>query len=238
MKQVIAMHGWSGDKATWQRWENLFKRHDWLWINGERGYGKSTPSNPAWHQLPPNGERHIRAVIGHSLGLHLLASEVVSHATHVVMVGSFGRFIPNTPEKRIVRKALKKMQEMIGTTEETMMLKNFLIQASNPLPLNSTPQGPINEGISIEGRQRLKADLELLANTDGLPNGLSANSKVLVVEGQEDAIVIPSTRNALIEDLKKHLDCSPTRWVIPGAGHSLVVDGLIERVHNWLEKTQ
>jgi pimeloyl-[acyl-carrier protein] methyl ester esterase len=48
MKQVIAMHGWSGDSHLWVPWIRHFKHHHWDWQSGERGYGKRQEHMPFW----------------------------------------------------------------------------------------------------------------------------------------------------------------------------------------------
>ena len=50
---------------------------------------------------------------------------------------------------------------------------------------------------SVEGRKRLQIDLDLLIQSKGLPQGFPKHSKVLIVQGEEDAIVAPSARNAV-----------------------------------------
>ena len=127
------------------------------------------------------------------------------------------------------------MQKNIGTSGEKTMLQNFLQKACQPESPQTIPPGPITKGLTIDGRKRLQADLELLIATNNLPKGLSAHSRVLVIQGQEDCIIVPSTRMTLIKDLKKHLNKVQTCWSIPHTGHLLLVPGLITRVKTWLE---
>ncbi|WP_320666944.1 alpha/beta hydrolase [Prochlorococcus sp. MIT 1307] len=233
MKQVIAMHGWSGDSNTWQLWIDQFQKTKWIWQSAERGYGTIPPCSPDWQESSdPASQR--RVVIAHSLGLHLIKSQVLSKATDIVLLGSFSRFMPTGIERRYLNAALQSMKKHIGTTKEKTMLNNFLRKACEPEKMCEYPPGPIDKGLSLEGRKQLKADLELLIQTHELPTSLSPQARVLVVQGAEDAIVVPSSRNLLIEDLKKHLDTGPTHWLIPGASHLLLIPGLINRVENWL----
>ena len=99
MRQVIAMHGWSGDSVAWAPWERHFSRQGWLWQSGERGYGHRSAYEPSWAETNmAQPKRARRVVIGHSLGPHLLSTAVLNQATDVVLLASFGRFVPTGPE--------------------------------------------------------------------------------------------------------------------------------------------
>ena len=235
MNQVIAMHGWSGDSNTWNIWAELFRKNKWIWQSGERGYGTIPPSKPLWIEQSLHNIHSHRVVIAHSLGPHLIDREILEKATDVVLLASFSSFIPNGSESRYLKTALQGMQKNIGTSGEKTMLQNFLQKACQPESPQTIPPGPITKGLTIDGRKRLQADLELLIATNNLPKGLSAHSRVLVIQGQEDCIIVPSTRMTLIKDLKKHLNKVPTCWSIPHTGHLLLVPGLITRVKTWLE---
>ena len=63
----------------------------WRWQTGERGYGAFAPRVPTWSDAPA---KLRRVVIGHSLGPHLLAPQVLQRADAVVLLASFAAFIP------------------------------------------------------------------------------------------------------------------------------------------------
>ena len=235
MKQVIAMHGWCGDSNTWQLWAHHFQAQNWLWQSNEQGYGALPPLRAEWHKEPEPQPEQRRVVIGHSLGPHLLASEVLAQATDLVLLASFGCFLPRGPANRALRTGLRGMQERLGSKDESTMLHAFLARAAQPSPARAMAAGPIHQGLCVNGRKQVQADLELLIKTDGLPAGLPTKARVLVVEAEQDAIVVPAARTCLIEDLLKHLNNPPCHWKLPKAGHALLVPGLIERVHDWLE---
>ena len=127
------------------------------------------------------------------------------------------------------------MKDLLGTKEESKMLQKFLAKACSPASPDKAPSGPIQNGLSHTGRERLKADLEMLIQTNGLPKGLSPNTKVLVVNGQEDEIVCNSTRTLFITDLINHLHKNPLHWHLKGEGHFIHLNNLIEKVFYWLE---
>tara|TARA_B100000029_G_scaffold239690_1_gene236774 strand:+ start:1698 stop:2408 length:711 start_codon:yes stop_codon:yes gene_type:complete len=234
MKEVIAMHGWGGDSNSWQIWDEYFCNKKWAWQSVERGYGEKEPFSPIWSEPPSKDSHTKRVVIAHSLGLHLIDNQILSKATDVVLLSSFSSFIPDGKENRSLKTALAGMQKHLGTTKEKNMLKNFLLKACQPESPQKIQPGPITRGLSIEGREKLIADLKLLIATQTLPEGLSTHARVLVIQGQEDSIVVPSSRKTLINDLESHLDHAPTNWMISGAGHLLLIPELKKHVHHWL----
>ena len=238
MKQIIAMHGWAGDSDSWKTWADHFQSEGWLWQNGERGYGDLSTLKPHWIKEKPKALNTKRTVIGHSLGPHLLSSEILEEATDIVLLGSFSRFLRQGKRDRLMEASLKAMQKHIGTKLEQQMLSSFLEKAIYPDKPKKLPVGPITKGLSPDGRKKLQEDLNLLINTNGLPTGLPRKARVLVIEGKEDSIIDPSTRLRLLKDLQKHLYCPPTHWQFSNTGHSLLIPGLIKRVQNWLESSK
>ena len=86
--QVIAMHGWSGAGSHWRPWSDAFAARGWTWQSGERGYDAASPLTPRWQEVGR------RVVIAHSMGPHLLPRDVLADAEAVVLLASFGRFLP------------------------------------------------------------------------------------------------------------------------------------------------
>ena len=236
MRQVIAMHGWSGDSVAWAPWERHFSRQGWLWQSGERGYGHRSAYEPSWAETNmAQPKRARRVVIGHSLGPHLLSTAVLNQATDVVLLASFGRFVPTGPEGRALRTGLKGMRKAIGGDGESTMLRTFLRRAAQPAGLEGLPPGPEQQGLSERGRERLRADLDRLIGTEGLPVGLPQTARVLVVEAAEDAIVAPAASRELLQALTRHLEQKPEHWQLSGVGHALLVPGLLIGVQKWLD---
>ena len=91
--QLIAMHGWAGDSHGWAPWHQACQARGWSWQSGDRGYGSLSQAEPHWNEEPPKASQR-RVVIAHSMGVHLLPAEVLSQADAVVLLASFGRFIP------------------------------------------------------------------------------------------------------------------------------------------------
>ena len=236
MKQVIAMHGWSGDSHSWVSWIRHFNHHHWSWQSGERGYGKRQEHMPFWQDDQEPTERQRRVVIAHSLGPHLLPDAVLAHATDVVLLASFSRFVPQGAKGRALKTGLKGMRRCLGSDAEAEMLTNFLRRAAAPSPADGLPRGPIHEGLSPEGRQRLTDDLDQLIASAELPPGLQASSRVLVVEAEQDAIVVPAARQELRDAIQTRLQHPAEHWLMPGSGHALLVPDLLMRIQRWLDQ--
>ena len=236
MRQVIAMHGWSGDSVAWAPWERHFSRQGWLWQSGERGYGHRSAYEPSWAETNmAQPKRARRVVIGHSLGPHLLSTAVLNQATDVVLLASFGRFVPTGPEGRALRTGLKGMRKAIGGAGESTMLRTFLQRAAQPAGLEGLPPGLEQQDLSQRGREHLRTDLDRLIGTKGLPEGLPETARVLVVEAAEDAIVAPAASRELLQALVRHLEQKPEHWNLSGVGHALLVPDLLVRVRQWLD---
>ena len=236
MKEIISMHGWGSDSSSWKQWKEYFLRHGWQWQSGERGYGGLPSESPTWQNSLHDPCNAKRVVIAHSLGPHLIQKEVHQHATHLVLLASFSSFAPKVNKSRSLPTALEGMQRLLGSNDEQKMLNNFLLKASFPLSTNCLPPGPIQKGLTHQGRQRLKEDLDLLIQTSQLPTGICTNANVLIVNAEEDAIVTSAAKKKLLEDLAMVQKTPPAEWEIKGAGHSLISPGLIKKIYNWLEQ--
>ena len=236
MKQVIAMHGWSGDSHAWVSWIRHFKHHDWVWQSGERGYGKRQVHMPIWKNDQDPKEQQRRVVIAHSLGQHLLPDAVFATATDVVLLASFSRFVPQGPKGRALNTGLKSMRRCLGSDAEAEMLTTFLKRAAAPSSPDGLPRGPIQEGLSNEGRQRLTDDLDRLIASAALPPGLQATTRVLLVEAEQDAIVVPAARQELRDAVQTRLQHPAEHWFMPGSGHALLVPDLLMRIQRWLDQ--
>ena len=236
MKQVIAMHGWSGDSHLWVPWIRHFKHHHWDWQSGERGYGKRQEHMPFWRDDQDPLELQRRVVIAHSLGPHLLPDAVLAKATDVVLLASFSRFVPQGPKGRALKTGLKSMRRCLGSEAEAEMLTTFLKRAAAPLPPDGLPHGPIQEGLSHEGRQRLTDDLDRLIASAELPLGIRATTRVLVVEAKLDAIVVPAARQELRDAVQTRLEHPAEHWCMPSSGHALLVPDLLMRIQRWLDQ--
>ncbi|MFO0040321.1 MAG: hypothetical protein ACK522_15445, partial [Synechococcaceae cyanobacterium] len=171
--QVIAMHGWAGDAANWGPWRIATTELPLTWRCGERGYGGADPVAPSW------GPQGRRVVLAHSLGPHLLAPEVLAEAEAVVLLASFGRFVPPGRGGRRLRVALEGMaaaladrpDEATASARAQAMLRAFLARAAAPdpealLPYGNDPRGA-NRLVVVAGGNHF--NLPAGADSDGGP---------------------------------------------------------------------
>jgi pimeloyl-[acyl-carrier protein] methyl ester esterase len=224
--QVIAMHGWCGDQRGWEPWRQAAEARGWIWQSGERGYGGLSPHTPSWRP-----ERGARAVIIHSLGLHLLPAEVLAEADRVVLLASFAAFVPPGVTGRRLRTALGGMAAALRGPEAGTMLQQFLAEAAAPQSVNQLPIGPGLEPLSEPGRSRLEEDLQRLAATESLPNGFPRQAAVLIVEAGLDRIVAPES-SAQLRSLLPDAEV----WRYADDGHCLLETPLVQPVLDWLAR--
>jgi pimeloyl-[acyl-carrier protein] methyl ester esterase len=211
----MAMHGWGGDAANWNPWRLASAERPWSWNCGERGYGGGSPHTPAW------GPEGRRVVLGHSLGPHLLPPEVLAAAEAVVLLDSFGRFVP--PDRP---------DEATASARAQAMLRAFLARAAAPEPVALLPSGPADQPLGPLGRLRLRQDLAVLVGSTGLPTGWPQGVPVLLVEAGADGIVDPEAQTLLRQSLPQ-----ADRLGFPGAGHALLRADLIPAVLEWLQRS-
>jgi pimeloyl-[acyl-carrier protein] methyl ester esterase len=169
-------------------------------------------------------------VIAHSLGLHLLPTAVLEQATAVVLLASFGRFVPEGRGGRRLRHALAAMAHQLAGPQAEAMLEAFRERAAAPQPASLLPPGITAEPLGERGRHQLEKDLELLTTTAGLPSGFPPQARVLIVEGGEDQIVIPEARQLLRDALP-----AADTLALAGVGHCLLSPALEPLVCGWIE---
>tara|TARA_B100001250_G_scaffold396773_1_gene403133 strand:- start:1924 stop:2631 length:708 start_codon:yes stop_codon:yes gene_type:complete len=235
MKHAIAMHGWCSDSNFWLHWKKSFQLNGWNWENAERGYGNRKASMPIWLDYEKEKNHYQRVVFCHSLGIHLISSQILNDATEIVLLNSFSNFISKNRESRALKIALHGMKTQLGTKKERDMLLSFLKKTNRPHKLPDLLPGPLQQELSSQGRKRLQFDLELLINSSGLPIGIPTTARVLVIDGEKDEIILSGTKNDLIKNLKKHLLAPPCHWTIKGEGHSIHLPKTIASVRAWLE---
>jgi pimeloyl-[acyl-carrier protein] methyl ester esterase len=222
--QVIAMHGWAGDSRGWEPFAAAAACRGWRFTMPDRGYGPPSPRSVTWD---PQASR--RVVIGHSLGPHLLPPGLLEQADALVLLASFGRFVPPGREGRRLQTALAGMAEALQSPGAEAMLRMFLAEAAAPAPFQSLPHTILDAPLSAHGRQQLLADLALLEHCQQLPDALASHLPCLIVEAGADRIVAPQAR----EQLRRERPLA-TLIQYPDAGHCLLNTPVLPDVITWI----
>ncbi len=237
--QLIAMHGWGGDGGHWRAWSPAATSRGWGLQLGERGYGQRPAVLPPW---PLHGRKGL---ICHSLGLHLVPPEVLAASEAVVLLASFGRFVPPGAEGRPLRIALAGMaaelqesgDELTSSLRAQQLLQRFLSKVLGPGagaaglgPPPGAPPGPADQPIGAAGRDRLRCDLDLLGRLTALPASFPRQVPVLLLEATDDPIVHPAARDRLRQELPQ-----ARVKLLAGLGHAMADPALIPLVLDWLQ---
>ena len=112
------------------------------------------------------------------------------------------------------------------------MLRTFLQRCALPHPVTALPAQPLLQGLASPGRERLQEDLVLLRHCQQLPADWPEQAAVLVVQGEQDAIVCDRSRKALLQDLPSG---QFQQISLPDDGHALVTPSVLALVQNWVE---
>ena len=244
--QLIVMHGWAGDGGHWQAWQPAAASRGWGLQLGERGYGQLPAVLPPW---PSHGRKGL---ICHSLGLHLVPPEVLAASEAVVLLASFGCFVPPGAAGRPLRIALAGMaaelqesgDELTDSLRAQQLLQRFLRKVLGPGagadvqadvqaglgPPPGAPPGPADRPIGAAGRDRLRCDLELLGRLTALPASFPRQVPVLLLEAADDPIVHPAARDRLRQELPQ-----AQVKLLSGLGHAMADPALIPLVFDWLQ---
>jgi len=148
----------------------------------------------------------------------------------VVLLASFGRFIPEGKAGRRLRLAIEAMAGQLRSNRGETMLADFLARAAAPADPALLSPTPFESGLSAIGRQRLSQDLDALGQTAGLPDGFPHQARVLLVEAGSDQIVEREASEALAACLPQ-----ADRITLQGAGHCFLGSQVLPMVLAWLE---
>ncbi len=222
--QLLAAHGWGSDHRCWDGFAPACAERRWDLGRFDRGYGRFPAASPGW-----DGPGR-RALVVNSLGLHLVPAAVLAGADAVVLLASFARFVPPGDAGRPLRQALQAMDARLAAGDVGGLFHEFRQRVAAPQPVEHLPTGVEDGPVPAGGVDRLRRDLALLDRCDSLPEGFPTAAPVLLVEGADDAIVHPASR----DDLRQRLPQARV-MSLAGVGHGLLLPGLSDRVLGWLD---
>jgi pimeloyl-[acyl-carrier protein] methyl ester esterase len=224
MISILAMHGWAGDSRGWEPFATAAAARGWAWDSCDRGYGVGPARTGKWD---PAAQR--RVLIGHSLGPHLVPTELLASTDAIALLASFGRFVPPGRPGRRLQEALTGMATALEGDGAESMLRRFLAEASAPEPYSELPYSIVDGPLPPAGRERLRHDLKLLESRCSLPPELPARIPCLIVEAGADRIVAPEARQLLRQERP-----DATVLVYPEAGHCLLNTPIVSDVITWI----
>lgn len=222
--QILAMHGWGSSPAYWQPWAEAWQPRRWPLLCGDRGYGRQEPAMPEWE---PGGRR---VLLANSTGIHFLPADVLAAAEAVVLLASFGRFVPKGIGGAVLRMEIATMDEYLRNNGVAPLFARFRVRVAAPHPVEALPEGLDPEAVSAAGVKRLRNDLSLLGRLDGLPEAFPQDVPVLIVEAMADRVVHPVARAELVRSLP-----AADHLKLEGCGHGLLDPQLMPRVIAWLD---
>jgi pimeloyl-ACP methyl ester carboxylesterase len=203
---VYAQHGWACDSSPWETWHQYLPE-DWVFETAERGYFGTTPKHTPMWPLDPNARR---VVVAHSLGLHLVAPEILRMADALVIISGFKRFhiTDNAASVRTIRRMQLRLRD-----DATGLLKDFYDQCYGKHSFEPSKPTEIPNPVG----NILSNDLELLNTSIVTQSELACIPSVAILHGDNDAIV-PAVHAIQLAELLPH---NSTLSFCAGAEHAL-----------------
>ncbi len=232
MNQIISQHGWCLDSTMWLDLKIKFLKNNWYWFDNERGYFNGKNQNPSWLKI--NSKNHIRLVISHSLGIHLIKPKVLSKATHAVLINSFYSFLPKNNRRRFILKTLKRMEKKITLKDIEVLVREFISKSFLPNSVDKNFQKFLNYETKNINLKLLLDDFKKLYIENKSEKIFSKDCKILLIESGNDEIVDENSFENLKEILNQSQNEKPKVIKIDNQGHlikGLAIDELIEE---WL----
>ncbi|MFT4553298.1 MAG: malonyl-CoA O-methyltransferase [Chlamydiales bacterium] len=197
--EVLLQHGWAYDPRVWEEWLSFFPTPPFV---SNQGY--FSPAQDCHIQRP-------QIIITHSLGLHFLSEENLENCKLLVILSGFQEFHPGSIEKRKFSvSVIEKMLQEIKRKNEGV-LTNFYQRALRPKKGKPFK----NQDICWKPLER---DLQLLNENTLDLSSLKKIPKILVLHGEEDAIVPVGKCLNLTKQLP-----NSEYILIPHAGHALIL---------------
>ncbi len=219
MNQVITQHGWGLDQSFWDNYKIEFQRNGWHWQDNERGYFSKHINQAKWIQNNLND--HIKMILCHSLGFHLIQENLLDEASHVVFINSFNNFLPSNKQRSLIYRSLKKMEKKIMLFEAEVMLKEFIRRSFLPNHMSINFQNMFYKNLESLNNNLLLSDLKKLYTDKNSIKSFNKNCNVIIINSKHDLILDQEASDDFIELLKKTLTKNPTLIELDNQGHCL-----------------
>jgi pimeloyl-[acyl-carrier protein] methyl ester esterase len=124
--EIILQHGWGFDSTAWNGWVPALERKAKV-IVGERGYYGLPATTPKFSAAATE-----KIVVAHSLGLHLIETEVLAQADAVLLLGGFLHFHPTDEVgKKRSQRVISRMRIKLNL-DEAAVVNEFWQNAYKP----------------------------------------------------------------------------------------------------------
>lgn len=206
--EIVALHGWGFCAGSWSA---LALPGEWSVEAAERGYFGEQRHMPVFA-----GSASRKAIVTHSLGLHLCSKELIAQADLIVIVSGFSNFVSQS--RPHADRILQRMKNKLSSNP-IQVLSDFHDNCFNVDPMGSQPESALlqtNLDTTHINKQALLEDLELLRTSVISPSLLNQFPHALILHGGQDNIVSRQAAKFLQSSIP-----SATLRIHDHAGHGL-----------------
>ena len=231
MNEIISQHGWAFDSSLWTELRKIYIDSSWIWQDSERGYFNRALVSPKWIN---NSHNQKKVIIIHSLGIHLIDKNVLLNASHAIFINSFYNFIPKNKDRKLIARALEKMNNKFNNLEIKFMLNEFYKNSFLPNKIDLNYKKAISIKFDNANISYLKNDFRKLSIQDKPPLLVSKNCNVLIIKSSDDRILNHNSSTIFIELMSKTQTQKPMIIEIENQGHIISNYKIFNLIDNWI----
>ena len=158
----------------------------------------------------------------------------LKEATHIVLINSFGNFLPSNNNRSFILRSLKKMETKIIKDETKDMLKKFIFRSFMPNDINNSFKGAFYNSLNSLNKTLLLTDLRQLYSNRDFPFFFKKDCQIIFIKSENDLIVDKESNNNFLDFLNRKLDRKPILIKLAQQGHCLNNLNLYETLINTL----
>ena len=231
MNEIISQHGWAFDSSLWTELRKIYIDSSWIWQDSERGYFNRALVSPKWIN---NSHNQKKVIIIHSLGIHLIDKNILLNASHAIFINSFYNFIPKNKDRKLIERALEKMNNKFNNIEIKFMLNEFYKNSFLPNKIDLNYKKAISIKFDNANISYLKNDFKKLSIQDKPPLLLSKNCNVLIIKSSDDLILNHNSSTIFTELMSKTQTKKPTIIEVENQGHIISNYKIFNLIDNWI----
>ena len=231
MNEIISQHGWAFDSSLWTELRKIYIDSSWIWQDSERGYFNRALVSPKWIN---NSHNQKKVIIIHSLGIHLIDKNILLNASHAIFINSFYNFIPKNKDRKLIVRALEKMNNKFNNLEIKFMLNEFYKNSFLPNKIDLNYKKAISIKFDNANISYLKNDFKKLSIQDKPPLLVSKNCNVLIIKSSDDLILNHNSSTIFTELMSKTQTKKPTIIEVENQGHIINNYKIFNLIDNWI----